>query len=68
MSAAAIAILLAVLSGAASVATIAGSGSQAIVNIEKIEVHGGAPAAPAAARRLIQMTPLGPANPSFDGK
>ena len=66
MSAAAIALIIALLSGAASVATIAGSGSQAFINIEKIEAHGGAPAAPPP--RFIQMTPLGPDNPSFDGK
>jgi len=65
MSAAAVALLLAILSGAASVATIAGSGSQAIINIRQIE--GGAPMA-AMPRRMVQMTPLGPANPSFDGK
>ena len=65
MSAAAVALLLAILSGVASVATIAGSGSQAIINIQKIE--GGAPGA-AGPRPVVQMTPLGPANPSFDGK
>ena len=67
MSAAALALILALLAGGASIATIASGGTTAFINIEKIEAHGGAPGAPAP-RHFIQMTPLGPDNPSFDGK
>lgn len=66
MSPAVLALVLALLAGGASVATIASGGTSTFINIEKIEAHGGAPAAPPP--RFIQMTPLGPANPSFDGK